>query len=454
VPDAADPLAIPRTGVLLHVSSLASGTLGPDAYAFVDFLAAAGCTVWQVLPLVPPDEGGSPYRALSAMAGHPGLLDGTWPDGTGGQAAYREWCVRQADWLDPFVEYLTIRTVLDATPWPAWEPALRAREPRRVREVLTGASALADRIRRAQWHFDEQWRSLRAYAADHGVLLYGDLPIFVAHDSADVWAHRDLFELDADGQPITVTGVPPDYFAADGQRWNNPHYDWTAMAADDYAWWRRRIERQRDLFDLVRIDHFRGFEAAWHVPLEAPTAKDGWWEPGPGLPLLRRLVATAGPHSLVAEDLGVITPAVERLRRDAGLPGMKVLQFAFDGDPENPHLPAHHEEQSVVYTGTHDNDTTLGWWRSLPEDNRRQVRQFLPDPDDPMPWALVRAALASRARLAVVPAQDLLGLGSEARMNTPGAQDGNWRWKAERGVFDDGLASRLHQAVERSGRSN
>jgi 4-alpha-glucanotransferase len=441
-----DPLARRRAGVLLHISSLPGGTLGRDAYAFVDFLAAAGCSVWQVLPLVPPDEEGSPYRALSAMASHPGLLDRTAePPATDG--AYRTWCERESGWLEPFVEYLTIRTWLGGTPWPDWEPALRDRDRRRVAEVLADAPELAQRVRTEQWRFDDQWRRLRAYAADHGVVMYGDLPIFVAHDSADVWAHRDLFRLDAEGRPVTVTGVPPDYFAADGQRWNNPHYDWDAMAADDYAWWRGRIARQRDLFDLIRIDHFRGFEAAWHVPLDAPTAKEGWWEPGPGSDLLRPLVDTAGRGSLIAEDLGVITPAVEELRRDAGLPGMKVLQFAFDGDPSNPHLPAHHEELSVVYTGTHDNDTTLGWWRSLAEETRALVRAQLLDPQEDLPWALVRLALSSRARLAVFPAQDLLGLGSEARMNTPGEPVGNWTWRAGAAAFEGDPGARLGALV-------
>jgi len=447
------PLARRRAGVLLHVSSLPGGTVGPHAYAFVDLLAAAGCSVWQVLPLVPPDEEGSPYRALSAMAGHPGLLDAVRTDPRPDDPAYLTWCEQQSDWLDPYVEYLTVRTSLGGRPWPEWEPALRDRDPQRVAEVVAAAPALAERVRSDQWRFAQQWGALRTYAADRGVLLYGDLPIFVAHDSADVWSHRHLFRLDTSGRPTTVTGVPPDYFAAEGQRWNNPHYDWEAMAADGYAWWRRRIARQRDLFDLVRIDHFRGFEAAWHVPVDAPTAREGWWETGPGLDLLRPLVDAAGPGSLVAEDLGVITPDVDRLRRDVGLPGMKVLQFAFDGDPANPHLPPHHEEWSVVYTGTHDNDTTLGWWQSLSDGTRDLVRPLLADPREPMPWALVRLAYASRARLAVVPAQDLLGLGTEARMNTPGVTDGNWTWRAADGAFDHALAERLREVVEASDRS-
>ena len=447
------PLATRRAGVLLHVSSLPGGRLGPEAFAFVDRLAAAGATVWQVLPLVPPDEEGSPYRALSAMAGHPGLLDPVQPLPEPGDPAYREWLAREAGWLEPYVDYLTLRTLHGGAAWTRWEPALRDRDPARVREVLAEAPELTARLRGEQWLFADQWRRLREYAADRGVLLYGDLPIFVAHDSADVWADRHLFRLDEHGRPTTVTGVPPDYFAADGQKWNNPHYDWAAMASDGYAWWRRRIAHQRGLFDLVRIDHFRGFEAAWHVPVDAPTAQDGWWEPGPGLDLLRPLVAEAGPGSLVAEDLGVITPEVEQMRVAAGLPGMKVLQFAFDGDPGNPHLPAHHREHSVVYTGTHDNDTTLGWWGSLDAGTRDLVRAQLVDPDEEMPWALVRLALSSTARLAVVPAQDVLGLGSSARMNTPGVPEGNWTWRAEHGDFDAARAARLRVLVDGSDRA-
>jgi 4-alpha-glucanotransferase len=298
-----------------------------------------------------------------------------------------------------------------------------------------------------------QWAELREYAASRQVLLFGDLPIFVSLDSADVWASRELFQLDEHGRPTTVTGCPPDYFAVDGQRWNNPHYDWDAMAADGFAWWRRRIARQRELFDLVRIDHFRGFEAAWHVPFEAATAREGRWVPGPGAEVLAALVDTAGPGTLVAEDLGVITPEVEQLRTRFGLPGMKILQFAFDGDPDNPYLPERHGEQSVVYTGTHDNDTTIGWWQGLDEPSRARVRSFLADPDEPMPWGLVRLALESSARLAVIPAQDLLALGSESRMNTPGTDTGNWRWQAPAGAFDGELVARLRALVTAAGRT-
>ncbi|HET7682109.1 MAG TPA: 4-alpha-glucanotransferase [Marmoricola sp.] len=467
--EATMPLDVRRAGVLMHVTSLppASGTtahgdLGPAAQRFVDFLADAGFSVWQVLPLVPPHEGdGSPYNALSAMACSPALIDrgdaaaledpDTLDDD--GKARFKRWCAAQEEWLAPYVEFVALRELHDGAPWHTWPAPLRDREPAAVAEALEGQGGRLEELRLEQWVFATQWASLRSHAASRGVLLFGDLPIFVSLDSADVWASRHLFELDADGRPTTVTGCPPDYFAADGQRWNNPHYDWAAMAADDYAWWRRRIARQRELFDLVRIDHFRGFEAAWHVAADAPTARDGWWAPGPGPEILTALVDSAGPGTLVAEDLGVITPEVDALRKRFDLPGMKVLQFAFDGDPENPYLPAQHGTRSVVYTGTHDNDTTLGWWEHADDETRAVVRAHLADPDEEMPWALVRLALASTARLAVVPAQDLLALPGSSRMNTPGTDEGNWSWQAPAGAFDDALAERLRQLVEGAGRA-
>ena len=458
------PMDVRRAGVLLHVTSLPSGDLGPEAFAFVDFLADAGISVWQLLPLVPThEEDRSPYNALSAMAGNPELISRARQVEEGlvdlaglsesRRTAYADWCEQQRAWLGTYVEFMALRDLLGHAKWPTWEPGLRDRDPQRVAEVLAPHEAALEQLRFEQWVFAEQWRELKEYAAAKGVLLFGDLPIFVSHDSADVWAARELFQLDAEGQPTTVTGVPPDYFAKDGQRWNNPHYDWDRMAADDFAWWRLRIARQRELFDLVRIDHFRGFEAAWHVPVEAETARDGHWVRTPGREVLAALVDTAGPGTLVAEDLGVITPEVDALRTEFGLPGMKVLQFAFDGSADNPYLPERHGEQSVVYTGTHDNDTTVGWWSTLDEPTRARVRALLDDPDEPMPWGLVRLAFSSTARLAVVPAQDLLGLGSEARMNTPGTDAGNWSWQASPGVFDEALAARVRDQVADSARN-
>jgi 4-alpha-glucanotransferase len=483
------PLAVRRAGVLLHVTSLPSaygaGDLGPSARRFVDFLDAAGCTVWQVLPLVPTHlVDRSPYNAVSAMAGNPdlvsveclverGLLEESHLDdlrsgaltpsqarlvaaerflggGDGGseRAAFERWCAENRGWLDDYVEFVALRESLGHAAWPTWEPGLRDREPAAVAAAL---APLADRLavlRFEQWVFAEQWREVREYAHARGILIFGDVPIFVSHDSADVWAFRHLFRLDRTGQPTTVTGVPPDYFSEDGQRWNNPHYDWEEMATDGYRWWRDRVAGQRRLFDLVRIDHFRGFEAAWHVPADAESAKSGQWEKSPGEEVLAALVETSGPGTLVAEDLGLITPEVDALRRRFALPGMKVLQFAFDGNDDNFYLPEHHEELSVVYTGTHDNDTTLGWWAEQSAEERRQVVAHLLDPSEPMPWALVRLAMASVATLAVVPAQDLLGLGSESRMNTPGTATGNWSWQAFEDDFDPALAARLRELVE------
>jgi 4-alpha-glucanotransferase len=453
-----------QAGVLLHVTSLPpaspgeAGQLGDEAHGFVDFLAAAGCSVWQVLPLVPThEETYSPYDAPSSMAGNPALISGAHRTAANlddrsalddrQRSAFAAWCAARRDWLEPYVEFTALRELHGNAPWLTWAPALRDRQPDAVSEALRPLADRVEDLRFEQWVFAEQWTALRSRAASKGVLLFGDLPIFVSLDSADVWASRELFRLDADGRPITVTGCPPDYFAADGQTWNNPHYDWDAMAADGFAWWRRRIARQRELFDLVRIDHFRGFEAAWHVPADAATAREGWWVPGPGTGILSALVDTAGPGTLVAEDLGVITPEVEDLRDRFGLPGMKVLQFAFNGDAENPYLPDRHGEHSVVYTGTHDNDTTAGWWATLDEETRDRVRAHLVDRDEEMPTALVRLALASTARLAVVPAQDLLGLGSEARMNTPGTDRGNWGWQAPAGAFDADLAARVRALV-------
>jgi 4-alpha-glucanotransferase len=452
------PFDVRRAGVLLHVTSLSSGDLGDAAYEFVDFLAAAGCSVWQVLPLVPTHEGdGSPYNALSTMAGNPDLvsasrraaagLDDPRAVDDGHQRAFAAWCDAHADWLDAYAEFTVLRELHAGAHWLTWPPRLRDRDRQAVAEALTEHADRLHAVRFEQWVFAQQWAQLHEYAASKGVLLFGDLPIFVSLDSADVWASRGLFQLDETGRPTTVTGCPPDYFAADGQLWNNPHYNWEAMAADGYAWWRRRIARQRELFDLVRIDHFRGLEAAWHVAAGAETARDGWWVAGPGEAILSRLVDTAGPGTLVAEDLGVITPEVEALRDDFGLPGMKILQFAFDGNPDNPYLPENHGELTVVYTGTHDNDTTLGWWQALDEHTRELVRAHLLDAAESMPWALIRLALDSTARLAVIPAQDLLGLDGASRMNTPGTATGNWAWQAPTDAFDAVLAARLRAAL-------
>ena len=485
------PLDTRCAGVLLHITSLpsryGSGDLGLPAHDFVDFLAESGFSVWQTLPLVPTHPAdNSPYNGLSAMASNPELISLDWladrglltandldavtADETSRAAArtravhtwlaeveagHREgqredflgWAEDQTDWLVDYAEYVALREMQGGKPWAQWEPELRDRDPEALDKAL---APLQDRLRVLQFEqylFDRQWRQLTEHAARRGVRIFGDLPIFVSHDSSDVWAHRDLFLLSEDGNPTTVTGVPPDYFSETGQRWNNPHYDWESMRGDDFAWWRRRIHRQRELFDLVRIDHFRGFEAAWHIPAQAETAVEGAWVTTPGREVLAALVEEAGRGHLVAEDLGVITDEVVALREEFGLPGMKVLQFAFDGDASNAHLPQHHSTHSVVYTGTHDNDTTVGWFSELDDRTRVRVRQYLVGPHEEMPGPLVRTALASIAQLVVVPMQDLLGLGSSARMNVPGRAEGNWSWQMRAGVVDDAMSKRLRELL-------
>ncbi|MBP6382867.1 MAG: 4-alpha-glucanotransferase [Pseudomonadales bacterium] len=481
-----------RAGVLLHPSSLPSpfgnGDLGHAAYRFVEFLARAGCTVWQVLPLGPTHEDLSPYDSTSVHAGNPRLISLDWLRDRGlledGEldavrsgvharqwaldAAYPRfaaacardetmasgfaaWCAAR-EWLEGYTLFTAIRELRGALPWYQWEPALRGREPATLAHAAAGLAPRIAALRFEQYAFAQQWTALRQYACAHGVSLFGDMPIFVAHDSADVWSARELFLLDAEGHPLTVAGVPPDYFSADGQRWGNPHYAWDVMARDGFAWWRRRIASQRERFDLVRIDHFRGFEACWHIPRESASAVHGHWEPAPGEALLRALVAESGDGSLVAENLGIITPQVERLRERFGLPGMLILQFAFDGDARNTYLPHNHQPLNVVYTGTHDNDTSLGWFASLDESRRARVMEYLGMPVEPMPWPLVRAALASVARLAVLPLQDLLGLGSEHRMNLPGVAQGNWAWQFCEEQLTPALAVRLRAMVELYGR--
>ncbi len=445
-----------RAGVLLHPTSLPGpfefGVLGSEARRFVDLIAAAGFTIWQTLPLGPVDWTLSPYQLKSAFAGNPALID---ERETGVPAATdARSCVafirRNRRWLLPYALFEALRACYQDKPWWDWPAPLRDREPTAIRRVLVQERAAVRRTISTQFLFELQWRALRSYAAGKGVSIFGDLPFYVDLDSADVWWHRPLFQLDADGRPTAVAGVPPDYFSADGQLWGNPLYDWQQMRANGFRWWQERIEHQLERFDLLRIDHFRALESCWAVPAGASTAREGAWRPVPGRELLSSLRERLGSLPLVAEDLGIITPAVEALRDEFDLPGMLVLQFAFDGSDDNPYLPARHRENAVVYTGTHDNDTTVGWYSSLDPQSRDRVRQVLGD--DRMPDALIRAACESPARLAIIPMQDLLGLGSEARMNTPGTTSGNWRWRFEWGDVPVDLADRYLQLIDQNGR--
>jgi 4-alpha-glucanotransferase len=402
------------SGILLHPTSFPNGVLDEHAYRFVDWLAEAGQRWWQVLPLGPP-EGltGSPYMSPSAFAGSPALLARPGERVTGREAAvFRE---RNGYWIDD---------------WLAHGGSLE--------DGALENGALEDQVR-----FEREWQALRAYARERGVRVFGDMPIYVAHGSADHLAHPRLF------QQGIVAGVPPDLFAKTGQLWGNPLYDWTAMRADGYRWWIERFRRAFELVDLTRVDHFRGFVSYWAVPGGHATAVAGKWRRGPGADVFRAAARELGALPVVAEDLGVITEPVLRLRRELGFPGMVVLQFALGGDPSNPHLPANHEEQSVVYTGTHDNDTTRGWWQSLSDEDRAWADL---DPDDPA-WSLIGAAWASRAALAITPLQDVLDLGPDARMNLPGTEEGNWHWRYAAGDLTSERAHRLRALTESARRT-
>ncbi len=477
-------LAQRRTGVLLHPTSLPSandhGDLGHDAYRFIEFLAAAGVTVWQVLPLGPTHPDGSPYQCLSVHAGNPLLISLDWLVDRGWLPAGavpanptvhdRRGCLAKAfqgfqqhsdaktqqafgkfkhdkgDWLDDYALFQVIRTRQASQGWVAWPVELRDRHAARMAEFGSQHAEAVEEERFIQYVFFSQWLELREYAHQHGVLLFGDMPIFVAHDSADVWANRDYFQLDQTGQSVVVAGVPPDYFSATGQRWGNPHYDWTRMAANGFAWWLGRMDTQLELFDLIRIDHFRGFEAYWEITATAETAEGGHWVKVPGEALLQRLHDEFHELPLVAEDLGIITPEVEALRDQFELPGMKILQFAFGSGPANPYLPHNCVPNSVIYTGTHDNDTTVGWYESCDPVIRKALDAYLGyRAAADMPWPLIRTALASVSRLAVLPMQDLLELDSHHRMNTPGTSEDNWQWGFEWTQLPHDLARRLRR---------
>ena len=481
MPVASDPVfARRRAGILLHPSSLPEGNLGSGAYRFVDFLAASGLGLWQMLPLGPPHGDGSPYQCTSVNAGNPALLDpraafdwgwlGPCPDPCPTEAevlldlferhapaaarqAFGDFCRAQADWLEDYALYQVLRAEQGERAWIDWPVPLRDRHPAALAEVRERRAGALEAVRFGQFLFFEQWRRLHQYASERDVLLFGDLPIFVAYDSADVWAHPDLFRLDAEGRLEVVAGVPPDYFSATGQRWGNPLYRWERMAETGFDWWVRRFEVQETLFDLIRVDHFRGFEACWEIPATDATAVGGRWVPAPGAELFRILKARLGRLPLVAEDLGTITPEVVALREAFGLPGMKVLQFAFSGGADNPYLSHNHEPLMVVYTGTHDNDTTLGWYQGLDPATRAVVDDYLGRPGEAMPWPLIRAALRSVCRLAVVPMQDVLALGSEHRMNHPGVAEGNWQWRFQWDWLPADLADRLHHLARLYGRA-
>jgi 4-alpha-glucanotransferase len=422
-----------RSGVLLHPTSLPDperrGVLGEVAHRFVDLLADAGFTVWQMLPVGPTGADRSPYLSASAHAGNLDFLDKTAIAAPlGSRTELDTFVASRRSWILDDALFVALKAEQRGRPWWEWPPAVRDREPAVLQQARAHHHAAIEQFIAGQFLFHRQWQALRQHAAARGVRIFGDVPIYVAHDSAEVWTHRREYLLDARGLPLAVAGVPPDYFSQDGQLWGNPLYDWAQLEADGFSSWVARMRTQLERFDLLRLDHFRGLEAYWEVPAGAPTARAGHWRKAPGAALLQRLLDACGRLPLVAEDLGVITPEVEELRDRFGLPGMRVLQFAFDGSPQNPYLPHNQARNSVVYTGTHDNDTTLGWYRGLDANVRQRLHDYFHCRAEDLPEALVGAALMSVADLAVIPLQDLLGLGSEARMNTPGTVAGNWKW--------------------------
>jgi 4-alpha-glucanotransferase len=481
-------MRFPRSsGILLHPTSLFGphgiGDLGAAAREFVDWLAAAGQRIWQVLPLGPTGYGDSPYQLFSAFAGNPLLIDleelvrsgllarsdldaaPSFPRDTVNYAAvmafklpllakaarafrpaaeFEDFCARQASWLDDFARFMALKKANRGAVWSRWDPSA-APDPDEI---------AAQKF--MQFVFSRQWRSLHDYCRAREVRIMGDVPIYVAHDSADVWANPELFELDANGDPHFVAGVPPDYFSATGQLWGNPIYRWELIAKRGFDWWIERLRAELARIDILRLDHFRGFEAYWKVPAGASTAIGGEWVKGPAAAFFEAAQAALGELPLVAENLGVITPEVEAMRTRFGFPGMSVLQFAFGTDPQGPSFrPHNYPREMVAYTGTHDNDTTVGWWtggvgdttRSADDirDEREFACRYLGTAGDQIHWVFIRTVLASVADIALFPFQDALGLGSEARMNLPGRPSGNWRWRCRREMLDPALAARLKE---------
>ena len=494
------------SGVLLHPTSLpgahGSGDLGPEGHGFVRWLHDAGQRWWQMLPIGPLGYGNSPYSAQSAFAGNPLLIgvDGLveagllprraaaevpqFPQGRVDYPAAAAWRGRMlrtaftafrrnpaydrfveenSGWLEDFALFSALKRAHQETAWTDWEIGVRAREPKALAAARERLREELELHRFEQFLFEEQWQSLRRHAASLGVGLIGDMPIYVAHDSAEVWAHPEVFFLDDEGRPTAVAGVPPDYFSATGQRWGNPLYRWDALARDGFRWWVQRFENALHRFDAVRLDHFIGFTRYWEVPANEATAMNGSWKPGPGAALFEAVRAAHGSLPLIAEDLGAVTPEVTALRDRLGLPGIKLLQFAFGTDPQAPtFLPYNYARNSVAYTGTHDNDTTAGWFQekgsaqrsaAQSEKERRAVLDYLGSDGREIHWDMIRGVWTSVANVAIVPMQDLLGLGTEARMNLPGTATGNWEWRLRPGQPDARIAQRLRELTRTSGRS-
>jgi 4-alpha-glucanotransferase len=505
-------MKFPRaSGILLHPTSLPGpygiGDLGPAAYAFADFLESSKQGLWQVLPLGPTAEGDSPYACYSAFAGNTllispdqliadGLLDRAEADGAReciservdfaasrkykdlilGQAfakfkrapepklqvAFADFCARNLSWLNDYALFRALKDAHDGAAWTQWEPALVRRDPVALETAGLDLGEQIEAQKFCQFLFYRQWFALKADCNKRGINLVGDIPIFVAHDSADVWTNQDQFKLNEEGSPLVVAGVPPDYFSASGQLWGNPIYNWNRMLADGFSWWIKRVHLALETFDIARIDHFRGFAACWEIPAGDQTAERGRWVAAPGRELFTAIRDALGELPIIAEDLGVITPDVEALRDDFDFPGMRVLQFAFSSDAKNLNLPHNYHQNVVAYPGTHDNDTAVGWFHSAGDRSTRDAQQvererdfclrYLNSSGEEIHWDFIRAVFASVANTAIVPLQDVLGLGPEARMNLPNSTQGNWSWRFKQGSLTSELSSRLKNLTETYGR--
>lgn len=490
-------------GILVHPTSLPDsescwgnerqnsfGTLGREAFNFVDFMAAAGLKVWQVLPLVPTEDNLSPYQSYSVHAGNPdlisfddlvkrgwidsgclqlpeknrqGLAELRWKcahsfyqyinsDGGGEtRQQFEEFCAAEKSWLDDFALFSALRKKFNGSSWVDWPGELRKRESAALDQQRSELQDEINSVRFEQFAFFSQWLDLKHYANQKGIAVLGDIPIFVGHNSADVWAEPHYFSLDDNGNPLTVAGVPPDAFSESGQRWGNPHYRWDVMEKDGFQWWLKRFGSQKKLFDLIRIDHFLGFHSVYEIPGDKPDAREGKWINTPGDALLQATFSRYPDLKLVAENLGKIPPELEDLRLKFNLPGMLVLHFAFESD-DNPLQLHHHTEHNIVYTGTHDNNTTAGWFNELGDEERKRFDDYDFQADDQMPWYLMDMALASVARVAIIPMQDFLALGSDSRMNMPGTPDKNWRWRFSWEQVDVSLAGAIKQRLEKYNR--
>ena len=506
-------MTFPRaSGILLHPTSLPGrfgiGDLGDEAYKFADFLVAAGQSLWQMLPLGPTGYGDSPYACYSAFAGNTllispeRLLTEGWlsKDDVGeiefesdrvdfGHAyeskdkilrkayenyqgtpdrrfnpEFQTFCEQNESWLEDYALFRALKNNHNHAAWHEWQPGLVRREESALQQARDQLRDEIEAHKFFQFLFFRQWFALKAYCHERGIRIIGDVPIFVAHDSADVWTNPEQFKLDEHGVPRVVAGVPPDYFSATGQYWGNPLYDWDRMRADGFRWWIERVRATLQIVDIVRIDHFRGFAACWEIPGGDQTAERGCWVPAPGRELFTAIRNALGELPIIAEDLGVITPEVDHLRDDFGFPGMRVLQFAFGGDAESIHLPHNYHQNVVVYTGTHDNETTMGWFQSGagPDSTRTESeiiserkfsKKYLNTRGEEMHWDFIRAVLSSVANTAIIPLQDVLGVGSEGRMNLPNSTEGNWSWRFAAGALTDVQAQRLRDLTQTYGRT-